>query len=78
MKSWPCKQAARGFVARLALRSPVDRDWVVVYEPRRGLRFEPAGFVMRIKYVNDKAGRVFDPSPFFDAYDTMEAASAGA
>ncbi len=78
IKSWPCRKTALPFAARLALRPSNDREWLVVYQPRRGLRFEPSGFVLRIKYVNDRAGRIFDPSPFFDAFDRLEAASKAA
>ena len=30
---------------------------------------------MRIQYVTSRAGRIFDPSPLFAAYDRMEAAN---
>jgi len=71
MRSWPGRKAVPGFVARLALKPQGDRDWVAVYEPRRGLRFEPVGFVLKVKYVSDKAGRIFDPAPFYEVFDNL-------
>jgi hypothetical protein len=73
LRSWPCRRTALRFVARLALDPSYDRDSLVVYQPQRPLRVEAAGFVYRFKNANSKAGRIFDPAPFFDAYDKVVA-----
>lgn len=71
LRSWPCRKTALRFVARLALDPSYDPDSLVVYQPQRPLRLERAGFVYGFKNVNSKAGRIFDPAPFFDAFENL-------
>lgn len=69
IKSWRtgAKSNVDQFVARLALRSGDDRDWVAVYESRHGIRIEAAPFVLELH--GTKKGAIFDPGPSYAAFD---------
>jgi hypothetical protein len=66
-KTWRVKADLDQLVARLALKSIGDRDWVLVYESRKGLRIEPKPFTFAVGGA--KRGAVFDPAPYYEAFD---------
>jgi hypothetical protein len=67
IKTWRTKVKPDQLVARLALRPGDDRDWQVVYESRRGVRVEPADYVVELWSV--QRGARFDPTPVYEAFD---------
>jgi hypothetical protein len=70
-KTWKIKANLDQLVARLALRSRDERDWVLVYESRKGLRVEPTPFTLELR--GTKKGRIFDPAPCYEAFENAAA-----
>ena len=66
-KTWRTTANIDQFVARLALRDSDARDWVAVYESRKGLRVEVAPFTLGLRGA--KRGAAFDPAPYYEAFD---------
>jgi hypothetical protein len=69
VKGWRtgAKTNVEQLVARLALKDGSDRDWLVVYESRHGIRVEPAPFTLEL--WGTKKGAIFDPGPYYLAFD---------
>ena len=72
MEKWRHRSAS--VVARLALSPPDDRAWVIVYQPRKGIRVEPTPFALVVR--RQQGARIFDPAPYYEAFDEAEARSS--
>jgi len=66
-QKWGVKKGADAFVATLALRSAKDRNWVAVFEDRKGLRVEATPFTLTVR--GSIKGRIFDPNQYYEACD---------
>lgn len=73
VRRWPGKQDVLAFVGRFALKPPPDRAWILVYESRKGLRYETPAFVFPIRrpvgFQRVTTERIFDPAPTYEAFD---------
>jgi hypothetical protein len=66
-RTWRTAANIDQFVARLALKDSDARDWVAVYESRKGIRVEKAPFTLGLGGA--KRGAMFDPTQYYDAFD---------
>jgi len=71
-KTWHTRANLDQLVGRLALRNDNDRDWVAVYESRKGVRIEPTPFTLFLQGA--KQGAFFDPAPYYEAFDAATTA----
>jgi len=74
-KTWRTSANIDQFVARLALKDNHTRDWVAVYESRKGLRIEQTPFALALRGA--KRGGVFDPTPYYEAFDAAAVTGTG-
>ena len=73
-KTWHTSANIDQFVARLALKDCHTRDWVAVYESRKGLRIKQSPFALALRGA--KRGGVFDPTPYYEAFDAAAGTDA--
>ena len=66
-RTWHIKASFDQLVARLALIDGAERDWVAVYESRKGVRIDRTPFTLPLS--GRKRGAFFDPWPYYEAFD---------
>jgi hypothetical protein len=66
-KTWRTAANIDQFVATLALKDSDARDWVALYESRKGTRVEKAPFTLNLGGA--KRGAIFDPTQYYEAFD---------